>query len=92
MRESNSVLKPPLIAEIDEQIKAKEAELLAVNNQRRDRIAQVENDAHRLREEFDQRSTNKREESDRKRDELLASQAAMATQWAAEEKADQPGV
>ncbi len=86
VRDSNTVLKPPMLAEIDDQIKAKETELLAVNNQRRDRIAQVENDAHRLRQEFDQRSSTKREESDHKREELLASQAALATQWTAEEK------
>jgi hypothetical protein len=85
-RDSNSILKPPTIAEIDTQIQAKEAELLAVNNQRRDRVAQVENDAHRLREEFDHRSSTKREESDHKREELLAAQAALATQWSAEEK------
>ena len=87
-RESNTILKPTLVAEIDDQIKAKEAELLAVNNQRRDRVAQVENDAHRLREEFDHRSSTKREETDRKRDELLAAQAALATQWTAEREAD----
>ncbi|HEV7924308.1 MAG TPA: hypothetical protein VGR14_03075 [Verrucomicrobiae bacterium] len=85
-RDSNTILKPATLAEIDDQIKAKEAELLTVNNQRRDRVAQVENDAHRLREEFDTRSSTKREESDHKREELLASQAAMATQWTAEEK------
>jgi len=86
VRDSNSILKPPMIAEIDDQIKAKEAELLAVNNQRRDRVAQVENDAHKLRQEFDSRSSTKREESDHKREELLAAQAVLATQWTAEEK------
>ena len=86
VRESNTILKPTLIAEIDDQIKAKEAELLAVNNKRRDRVAQVEADARQLREEFDHRSTTKREEADRKREELLAAQAALATQWLAEEK------
>src|SRR6267154_5577566 len=40
-RESNTILKPTAVAEIDEQIKTKEAELLAVNNKRRDRVAQV---------------------------------------------------
>jgi hypothetical protein len=85
-RESNTILKPTAIAEIDDQIKTKEAELLTVNNQRRDRVAQVENDAHKLREEFEGRSTTKREETDRKREELLAAQAALATQWTAEEK------
>jgi hypothetical protein len=86
VRESNTILKPTLLAEIDTQIAAKEAELLTVNNKRRERVAQVEDDAHKLREEFDSRSTTKREESDRKRDELLAAQASLATQWAAEEK------
>jgi hypothetical protein len=85
-RETNTILKPALLAEIDSQIKAKEAELLTVNNQRRDRVAQVENDAHRLREEFEGRSTSKREETDRKREELLAAQATLAAQWTTEEK------
>jgi hypothetical protein len=86
VRDSNTVLKPPMVAEIDDQIKAKEAELLTVNNQRRDRVAQVETDAHKLRQEFDSRSSTKREESDHKREELLAAQAVLATQWTAEEK------
>jgi hypothetical protein len=85
-RESNTILKPTLVAEIDDQIKAKEAELLNVNNKRRDRVAQVEDDGRRLREQFDQRSGTKREETDRKREALLAAQAALANQWAAEEK------
>ncbi len=86
VRDVNTILKPATLAELDDQIKAKEAELLTVNNQRRDRVAQVESDAHKLRQEFDSRSSTKREETDRKREELLASQAAMATQWTAEEK------
>ena len=65
-RESNTILKPTAVAEIDAQTQAKEAELLAVNNKRRDRVAQVEADARRLREDFDRRSGTKREESDRK--------------------------
>jgi hypothetical protein len=77
-REVNTILKPTLVAELDDQIKAKEAELLAVNNKRRERVAQVDADAHRLREEFDQRSGTKREESDRKREELSAALAAMS--------------
>jgi hypothetical protein len=84
VREANKVPKPSeldgrpsaLVAEMDEQIKAKEAELLAVNNKRRDRVAQVDADARRLREEFDRRSTTKREETDRKREELTAALAA----------------
>ena len=75
-----------MVAEIDAQIKAKEAELLAVNNKRRDRVAQVDADARRLREEFDRRSSTKREESDRKREELSAALAALANEWKAEEK------
>ncbi len=90
-RESNTILKPTAVAEIDAQIKAKEAELLAVNNKRRDRVAQVEADARRLREEFDHRSTTKREEADRKREELPAAQAALATEWKAERETDRPG-
>lgn len=79
-RESNKILKPTAIAELDGQIQAKEAELLAVNNRRRDGVAQVEADARRLRQEFDQRSTSKREEADRKRDELSASLAALTSE------------
>jgi hypothetical protein len=80
VREANKLPKPDeldgrpsaLIAEIDDQLKAKEAELLSVNNKRRDRIAQVDADARRLREEFDHRSSTKREETDRKREEFTA--------------------
>ena len=39
---------------------------------RRERVAQVDADARRLREEFDHRSSTKREESDSKREELTA--------------------
>jgi len=83
-RESNTILKPTLVAELDDQIKAKEGELLAVNNKRRDRVAQVDADARRLRQEFDQRSGTKREESDRKREELSAALATLATEEKAE--------
>jgi len=86
VRESNTILKPVEIAEIDAQIKAKEAELLAVNNKRRDRVAQVDADARRLREEFDRRSGTKREETDRKREEMSAALAVLAKEWTAEEK------
>lgn len=85
-REANTVLKPTAIAELDEQIKAKEAELLAVNNKRRDRVAQVDADARRLREDFDKRSSTKREETDRKREELAAAQAKLAADLNTEEK------
>jgi hypothetical protein len=79
-----------LVAEIDALIKAKEAELLAVNNKRRDRIAQVDADARRLRAEFDTRSTTKREDSDRKREDLSAALAALAKEGKAEaERIDQ---
>lgn len=77
-REVNTILKPTLVAELDQQIKAKEAELLAVNNKRRDRVAQVDADARRLREQFDTRSGTKREEADKKREELSAALAALA--------------
>jgi hypothetical protein len=85
-REVNTILKPTLIAELDAQIKAKEDELIAVNNKRRERVAQVDADAHKLRADYDNRSSNKREASDKKREELLAAQAAMEAQWIAEEK------
>src|SRR6266571_570892 len=83
-RESNTILKPTLVAEIEEQIKAKEAELVAVNNKRRERVAQVDTDARRLREEFDHRSTTKREESDGKREDLSAAMAVLAKEEKAE--------
>ena len=85
-RESNTILKPTLIAELDAQISAKEAELVAVNNKRRERVAQVDADARRLRAEFDQRSGTKREETDRKREALLAALAVSAAEAKAEAK------
>lgn len=85
-REVNRVIKPTLIADLDEQIKAKEAELLAVNNKRRDSVAQVDADARRLREDFDKRSSTKRESSDKKREELMAAEAALAKELKAEEQ------
>lgn len=89
-RAANKVLKPTLVAELDDQIKAKEAELAAVNSRRRDSVAQVAADARRLREEFDRRSTTRRDESDKKREELLAANAALAGQWKTErEQIDQ---
>jgi hypothetical protein len=92
VRETNRYPKPAdldgrpsaLVAEIDELIKAKEAELLAVNNKRRDRVAQVDADARRLRAEFDQRSGSKREETDRKREELSAALATLAKEGKAQ--------
>jgi hypothetical protein len=86
VREVNKILKPTLVADIEGQIKAKEAELVAVNNKRRDRVGQVDADARRLREDFDRRSGTKREETDRKREELLASIALLTKESAAEAK------
>src|SRR3989454_812216 len=83
-REANTILKPTLVADIEEQIKAKEAELIAINNKRRERVAQVDADARRLREEFDHRSTTKREESDKKREDLSAAMAGLAKEEKAE--------
>jgi len=89
-REVNTNLKPTLVAELDAQIKTKEAELIAVNSKRRERVAQVDADARRLREQFDTRSTTKREESDKKREELTAALAALAKEGkATAEKIDQ---
>jgi len=79
-RESNTVLKPTAVADIDAQIKAKEAELLAVSNKRRERVAQVDADARRIREEYDSRSVSKREQSDKKREELTVALTALATE------------
>lgn len=87
VRESNTILKPTLVAELDDQIKAKEDELAAVNNKRRDRVAQVDADARRLRAEFDQRSTTKREESDKKREELSAALTTLAAEGTKEREA-----
>jgi hypothetical protein len=77
-REVNTILKPTLVADLDDQIKGKEAELAAVNNKRRERVAQVDADARRLREQYDTRSVSKREDSDKKREELSAALAALA--------------
>ncbi len=85
-REVNKLMKPTQLTDLDEQIKAKEAELLAVNNKRRDRVAQVGDNAQQLRKDFDQRSRAKREEADRKRDELMAAYTTLTTEWKAEEK------
>jgi hypothetical protein len=79
-RESNTVLKPTAVADIDTQIKAKEAELQAVNTKRRERVAQVDADARRIREEYDQRSVSKRDQTDKKREELTAALTALATE------------
>jgi len=86
VRESNKILKPTLVAEIEAQIQAKEAELIEVNNKRRDRVAQVDADARRLREEFSRRSGTKREETDHKREELIAAMALLVKEGAAEAK------
>jgi hypothetical protein len=85
-REANKILKPTLVAELEEQIKTKEAELVAVNNKRRESVAQVNSDARRLREDFDRRSGTKREETDRKREELLAAMATLVKEGQAEAK------
>lgn len=85
-REVNTILKPTLVADLDAQIKSKEAELIDVNNRRRVSVAQVAADAQQIRQDFDRRSQAKREESDKRRGELLAAQEKLNTQLAAEEK------
>jgi len=85
-REANSVLKPTAVAEIDAQIKTKEAELLAVNSKRRERVAQVDADARRIREDYDRRASSQRQKSDVNREQLAAAQTALAAQLDAEEK------
>lgn len=88
-REVNKLLKPTLLTELESQISTKEAELVAVNNRRRDGVATIESDARRIREDFDRRSASKREETDRKREELLAARTALVKETAAEsEKID----
>jgi len=90
VREVNAIVKPTALAEFDAEIKTKEAELLAINNKRRERVAQVDADARRLREEYDRRSRTGREKTDTKREELVAAQAALTKEISAEEKlADQ---
>jgi hypothetical protein len=86
VREVNTILKPTLVADLDAQIKAKEAELIDVNNRRRVSVAQVAADAQQIRQDFDRRSQAKREESDKRRAELLAAQEKLNAQLAAEEK------
>jgi hypothetical protein len=86
VRESNTMLRSALVADIEAQIKAKEAELVAVNNKRRDQVAQVEADARKLRAEFDSRSFTKREEADHQRAELAAAQAALAADLKTEQQ------
>jgi hypothetical protein len=89
-REVNSIVKPVALEQIDAEIKTKESELLAVNNKRRDSVAQVEADARRLREEYAKRSSTGREKTDSKREELVAAQAKLTAELNAEEKeADQ---
>lgn len=85
-REVNTIMKPTLLTDLDAQIKAKEAELVTVNNKRRDRIAQVGDSASQLRKDFDARSRAKREEADKKREELFAAYNAQVVEWKAEEK------
>lgn len=85
-REVNKILKPTLVAELEAQIKAKESELAVVNGRRRDSVAQVGADARKLRDEFSRRSGTKREETDRKREEYLATLAALTKEGAAELK------
>lgn len=90
VREDNTILKPTLVKELDGQINAKDVELAAVNERRRDRVAQVATDARQLREDFDQRSSTKRDEVDGKREGLLAAHAALVAQWKTErEEIDQ---
>jgi hypothetical protein len=86
VRESNTMLRSALVADIEAEIKAKEAELVSVNNKRRDQVAQVEADARKLRGEFDSRSFTKREEADHQRAELAAAQAALAADLKTEQQ------
>ncbi len=85
-REANKILKPTLVAELEAQIKAKESELAVVNNKRRDSVAQVGSDARKLRDDFARRSGTKREESDRKREDMLATLTQVTKESAAELK------
>ena len=64
-------MKPTLVADLDAQIKAKEAELGGVNNKRRESVALVARMRNGLRQILIAGPT-KREESDKRRTELLA--------------------
>ncbi len=86
VRQSNTDLKSSVLADLDAQIKAKEDELVAADSKHRDRIAQVESEASKMRSEFDQRSGTKREEVDKAHDQLLAAETAQETEWKAERK------
>lgn len=90
VRETNTILKPTALEEIDAQIEARMAELADVNTQRRARVAQVAADARVLREQFEGRSSTRREDTDRKREELLGALALAADEWKADrEQIDQ---
>ena len=90
VRETNTILKPTALEEIDAQIEAKMTELADVNAQRRARVAQVAADARVLREQFEGRSSTQREDTDRKREELLGALALAADEWKADrEQIDQ---
>src|SRR5581483_3155854 len=86
VREENTILKSTILADLDSQIKAKEDELAAVSAKRRDRVAQVEEDARQLRAQFEGRSGTRRDEADKNRAELLAAQAKLETDFQAERK------
>ena len=86
VRESNTVLKSSQVAELETQIKAKEAELASVNAKRRDRVAQVETEAQQLRSEFDKRSGTKREEADKNRQQAATAYAALAAELNSQQK------
>src|SRR5213078_2558043 len=61
-------------------------ELTAVNKKRREMVAQVEADARQVRLEFDNRSSSKREESDKKREALTTARAALDVELKQEQK------
>lgn len=86
VQESNTQLKSTVLEDLDAQIKAKEADLVAADTKHRERIAQVENSATQMQAQFDQRSGTKREEVDKARDQLLAAGAAQEAEWKAERK------
>ncbi len=86
VRASNTLLKSTVLTELDNEIKAKEDELQSVDATRRERVAQVEEDARQLRQQFQGRSGTRRDQADTDRAALLAAEAKLDTEYQAQRK------